>query len=253
MPRTQTFSGRARSAFSRPVRPTLHRGVWLTPVASAGKKPSGEVEHRPMTASEERANCLSHGVGTVAAIVAAPGLLGSVLDRGDPVALAGVSLFALFTVILYACSAIMHGYPEGRTKKWLEVADHAVIFLMIAGTYTPLSLVVLGGGVGLGLLAAVWVVAVYGFARTVAAGIERPYRAGLLYVAMGWMAVLVAPALIERMPGPGLLLIVAGGLAYSGGYWFYQARWMRYHHLVWHTMVMLGTALHYAAIWLYAA
>jgi hemolysin III len=203
-----------------------------------------------MTAAEERANCISHAIGLLAVLAAAPAILATAWSHGEPAVLAGVAVFALAAVLVYGCSSTMHGLPAGRVKNWLEVADHSVIFLMIAGTYTPLTLLVLPDWRGWALLAGVWGVAAYGITRTLAGGVRKPYKGGLLYVAMGWMVLLVAPVMFSRMSTQVVVLVAAGGLAYTGGFWFYRARWIMHHHLVWHLFVMLGTGLHYAAVWL---
>jgi hemolysin III len=153
-------------------------------------------------------------------------------------------------VLVYLASTLHHGLPAGRGKRLLEVIDRAAIYLLIAGTYTPFTLGVLRGAWGWLLLAAVWSMAAYGVVRTIVAGTERPYQGTKLYLAMGWLIVLVIGPVIERMHPTGLSLIVAGGVAYTVGVVFYAANQIKFHHLVWHLFVIMGSACHVlAALW----
>jgi len=161
-------------------------------------------------------------------------------------------VFAVTTALLYFSSSTHHWLKAGRAKDLFEVLDHAAIFLMIAGTYTPFCLGVLWGPWGWVLMALVWPVALFGVWLKTTRGLQPARFTIPLYVIMGWLMVIAYPALRAHMPQAGQALILAGGLAYMGGLVFYVARRVPYHHLAWHLAVLAGTALHYIAVLRYA-
>lgn len=182
------------------------------------------------------------------ALACLPLLASDALDRRDAASISAALVFGPITVMLYAASTMLHSVPPGRWQKLFTYLDHSAIFLMIAGTYTPFTLGVLRGRVGWSLLIAVWGLAAYGIVRT----LTGPGRPKFLYLAMGWIVLLAAGPLIQRMSLPGLALVVAGGVAYTTGFAFYQARGLPYSHLIWHLFVLLGTACHFLAVRGYA-
>ena len=206
---------------------------------------------RVWSAGEELAHSLSHGVGFVAALVGAWFLVSAAIDHGGVARIAGASVFAGTCILLYHASSTHHGLRAGRAKDRYETLDHIAILLLIAGTYTPFTVGVLRGPWGWGLLAAVWLLAMVGVCLRLSKTLNGPRTTISLYVAMGWL-LLAAKPLWERMPGPGLALLLLGGLAYTGGLIFYVARHIRYHHLVWHCFVLMGTTCHYFAVLWYA-
>ncbi|QDV37722.1 PAQR family membrane homeostasis protein TrhA [Tautonia plasticadhaerens] len=209
---------------------------------------------RPWTRGEELANAVSHGLGLAAAAAVTPMLVLGAWQMGGPLAASAAAVFGGAMVLVYLASTLHHGVPRGRAKDVLEVVDKAAIYVLIAGTYTPFTLGVLRGTWGWMLMAAVWALAAYGVFRTVAGGTERPYQGTRLYLAMGWLVVLVIGPVMERMHPTGLSLIVAGGVAYTVGVAFYVANRMKYHHLIWHLCVIAGSACHVmAALWYAAA
>lgn len=215
---------------------------------------SHDPKWRPWTREEELANAVSHGVGFVGALAAAPVLIIGAWQVGGGTAAASAAIFGGSMMLVYLASTLHHGMPKGRAKDILEVIDKSAIYVLIAGTYTPFTLGVLRGTYGWLLLAAVWVLALYGVVRTVAGGTERPYKGTLLYLAMGWLVVLVFGPVMERMHPTGLALIVAGGVAYTVGVAFYVANRMKFHHLIWHLFVIMGSTCHVlAALWYAAA
>lgn len=211
-------------------------------------------DHRLQTRGEELANSLSHGAGLVAALVGAPFLIVHAARIGQAAFLVGVIIFAATTILLYLGSTIYHALPAGRAKRVFRVIEHSAIFLLIAGTYTPIMLGVLYGAWGWSMFGVVWGIALVGvslklFAPALDAKLSTP-----LYLAMGWVVVVVAQPLISRMPTPGLLLLLAGGLSYTVGVFFFATdSRLRYGHFVWHLFVLGGTACHYFAIFFYAA
>ena len=165
---------------------------------------------------------------------------------------ARVGVFGLTILLVYLASTLFHALPDGRAKRVFEVLDNAAVFLLIAGTYTPLTLGLLRGVWGLSLFAVVWTLAAAGVVLTAVGDLRYPVISASLCLGMGWLCLIALRPLARTMPLPGLLLILAGGLAYTAGLAFWAARRLRYHHLVWHLFVLLGTGCHFLAILWYA-
>jgi len=209
---------------------------------------------RVQSRGEEIANSLSHGFGLIAALVATPFLIEHAVRRGDAAFIVGASVFAATMVLLYLASTLYHALPVGRAKGVFRVIEHSAIFLLIAGTYTPFTLGVLRGTWGWALLGLVWGIAVTGVVLKALNRLTHPILTTSLYLLMGWLIVIAAEPLSERVPASGLLWLVAGGLAYTIGVIFFalDSR-LRYGHFIWHLFVMGGTACHYFAVLGYAA
>ena len=203
-------------------------------------------------AKEELANCLSHGVGALFALAATPILIVGAATRGTPADIVGASVFGASMILLYLASTWYHAAPEGPLKRRLRRVDHAAIYVLIAGTYTPFTLGVLGGAWGWSLFGIVWGAAAIGVSHKLAAGVRYPRLSTVLYLLMGWLVVIAIRPLVDAVPLAGLAWLVAGGLAYTGGVAFYVAR-RPYSHLVWHLFVLTGTACHFFAVLWYAA
>jgi len=209
---------------------------------------------RMQSRGEELANSLSHGLGLIAALVATPFLVLQAVRQGDAAFMVGASVFAATMVLLYLASTLYHALPVGRAKRVFRVIEHSAIFLLIAGTYTPFTLGVLRGTWGWSLLGVVWGIAVAGVVLKALNRLTHPILTTSLYLLMGWLIVIAAEPLSERVPPAGLLWLVAGGLAYTIGVFFFalDSR-LRYGHFIWHLFVMAGTACHYFAVLWYAA
>lgn len=208
---------------------------------------------RPQSKNEEMANSLSHGLGLVAAIVGTPFLIIHAARFGDAAFIVGASIFAATMLMLYLGSTIYHALPTGKAKHVFRVIEHAAIFLLIAGTYTPFTLGVLRGAWGWTLFGLVWGLAAVGVAMQTFSRISHPVISTGLYLLMGWLIVIAVEPLSARVPASGLLWLAAGGLAYTIGVGFFtfDAR-LRYGHFIWHLFVMMGTGFHYFAVLGYA-
>ena len=172
---------------------------------------------------ERLANSLSHGVGFMCAVAATPILIISAVNRGSATNVVGSSIFGATMVVLYLASTWYHAVPEGRLKNRLHRLDHAAIYLLIAGTYTPFTLGVLGGAWGWALFGIVWGAAAVGVCDKLIAGIRHPKLSTALYLIMGWAVLIVIRPLVLSMPPQGVAWLVAGGLSYSAGVVFYTA------------------------------
>jgi hemolysin III len=209
-------------------------------------------EERYQTLGEEIANSVSSGVALLAILCGIPFLLGSAIHHG-PLNLAGVTIFATSMVLLYLASTIYHALPRTRIKRLFRLFDHSAIYLLIAGTYTPFAVGPLRSPLGWILLGAVWCLAVAGIGFRALAGLRHRWVSICLYIGMGWMAVFAVRAFWVHVPLPGLILLAAGGLAYTGGVAFYLAKHIRYGHFIWHLFVAAGTACHFCAVLWYAS
>ena len=206
---------------------------------------------REPSLGEEIANCVSHGVGLVAALAATPFLV-LAARPGGATAIVGASVFAGTVIVLYLASTLYHALPKNKAKHVFRVIDHSAIFLLIAGTYTPFTLGVLRGAWGWVLFGIVWGLAVIGVTLKSVGGIRYPRLSTMLYVGMGWLALIAIRPLWLHVPLAGWLWLIAGGLAYTAGIAFYAAERLRYGHFVWHVFVLMGTACHFFAVLWYA-
>lgn len=210
------------------------------------------LDERPQTLGEEIANSISHGVGLVAAIAAFPFVVMAAAARGSTSGIIAASIFATTMVLLYLSSTIFHALPEGRAKRVFQVLDHAAIFLLIAGTYTPFTLGVLHGVWGWTLFGIVWSVAAVGIVLKSIGGVRYNTISTWAYLAMGWVVVIAAERLWTLMPAWGLFWLFAGGLAYTLGAVFFLLERIRYFHFAWHLFVVTGTACHVVAVMAYS-
>ena len=202
---------------------------------------------------EEVANSLTHGLGLLLASAGLAVLVVTSSRSGAARTVVGCVVFGAALVALYATSTLYHAAQGPRAKRVLRALDHSAIFLLIAGTYTPFTLVSLRGPWGWSLFGVVWGLAVAGITLRLALRRRPTALFVALYLAMGWSAVVAAKPLLAAVPPGAIVLLAVGGLAYSGGVAFYLWRRLPYHHAVWHAFVLAGSAFHYAAVLRYVA
>lgn len=206
------------------------------------------LRNRIQSVGEEIANAISHGVGMLAAIAITPFLIIKAIPLGAG-AVTGAAIFGATMIILYASSAIYHSLPHSRAKKIFQILDHAAIFLLIAGTYTPFTLSVLQGAWGWTLFGLIWGLAVVGVIMKVIHTDGTSKLSIALYLAMGWLAVFAVRPLYYSMPAWGLFWILAGGIMYSAGVAFFAYDHKgKYNHFIWHLFVLAGTTCHVIAV-----
>jgi hemolysin III len=196
----------------------------------------------------ERFNSISHLVGASLALVGGAVLVTLSAIEGDTAKIASYSVYAATLFVLYLASTLYHSFP-GRVKPFFRVVDHQAIYLLIAGTYTPIAVVVLKSVGGYWLLGAVWAMAVFGMVL-VAVRRKGP-RIGslLLYLAMGWFCLLAMESLVVLLPPESLVLLIVGGAFYTSGVVFYVLdSWYPWCHGIWHLFVLAGSISHYFAI-----
>ena len=211
---------------------------------------ASEKVKRPQTRGEEIANTVSHGLGAVLAAAGAVPLAVRGILSGSAKAGFSLTAYGISLVLLYTASAVYHAVQNPEVKRRLRIMDHCSIFVLILGTYVPMSLLVVGGRTGWMLFLTNTTLAVIGITLN-AIDLKRFDRVSLaLYALMGWLIVAALRAIVQALPPLGLGLLVAGGVAYTVGILFYKSQ-RRYMHFVWHLFVLAGSALQYACIALY--
>jgi len=197
------------------------------------------------------ANSATHGAGFLLSVAALVLMVAAAAGQGSPLGVVCASVFGSSLVLLYAASTLLHAMPEGPVKLLFEHLDLSAIFVLIAGTYTPFTLLVLRGALGWSLFGVVWGLAVLGIVLAALFSERFDRVAAYIYLAMGWIVVTAIYPLAHALGGPGLSLLVAGGLFYSVGVVFFLwHRWL-YHHAIWHIFVMLGSLCHFLAVLLF--
>jgi len=203
----------------------------------------------PTTIGEEVANAVTAGAGAALSIVGLALLVSRAVDTGDPWRIFSFTIFGVTMVLLYVVSTLYHSLYHTRARRLFKVLDHAFIYLLIAGTYTPFMLVHLRGPWGWSMFGALWALAIAGVVFKIAYTDRFRRASTLLYLALGWLGVIAAKPLISAVPSSALLWLLAGGAVYSLGTLFYVWRGQRYHHAIWHLFVLGGTGCHYVAIY----
>lgn len=200
---------------------------------------------------EEIANAITHGIGAVFSIAALTLLVVFASLNGSAVHVVSTTIFGSTMLLLYLSSTLVHSFPEGKVKDLFEIFDHTSIYLFIAGTYTPFTLTILEGPLGWTLFGIVWGIALAGTLFKAFFTKKFVYLSTIFYIAMGWIIVIAWKPLAAALPLGGILLLIAGGLAYTLGTIFYVWRGFKYHHMVWHLFVLVGSVCHFLTILFY--
>ena len=212
--------------------------------------PPSNRSHLRETPREELANSLTHGLGIALSIVALVFMVFAA--KGDPVRLTSVSIFGTTLILLYSSSTLYHSLSGHRAKAFFRWLDHACIYLLIAGSYTPLTLVTLSGPRGWTLLGVVWFLALTGvIVKAVFTRRKDHWISTLLYVAMGWLVLLVMGPMTKVLPSAGIWWLVAGGCSYTFGTLFYAWKKLPFNHAIWHLFVLGGSTCHVIAVVVY--
>lgn len=199
---------------------------------------------------EEVASLVTHGVGVVFSIVALVIML--LLSAGDALKLISAAVFGTSLVLLYSSSTLYHFFTSPQWKARFQALDHACIYLLIAGSYTPIALITLKGAWGWSLFGAVWAMALGGvLMKTLWQGQKDHWISTALYLLMGWLIVFAFGPLLRAMPAAGIGWLVAGGLAYSLGVVFFAWRRLPFNHAIWHLFVLGGSVCHVLAVCLF--
>jgi len=200
---------------------------------------------------EEVWHAITHGLGLVLSIIGLTVLVAYATLGGSLLAVISAAIFGTTLIIMYGSSTLYHAITHTRVKQIFQQFDHASIYILIAGTYTPITLISLGGVWGWSIFSVVWGAAIIGIYLKFAYPGRFEKVSLVLYLLMGWMIVIALDPLMETMPSGGLWLLLAGGLSYTGGVVFYVVDRIPYNHAIWHLFVLGGSILHYFMTLLY--
>lgn len=203
------------------------------------------------TLGEEIFNSVSHGIGSALSIAACVLLIVAGAKSGSALKVVCASIYGACLIILFTMSTLYHAISAPRAKKVFRVFDHVSIFILIAGSYTPISLVSIGGWIGWTMFGVVWGMAILGIVLN-SINIEKfKVFSMIAYIVMGWCCVVAIKPVIAALSAPALILLVAGGIAYTLGIAFYAMTKIKYMHSIWHLFVLAGAILQYFCIQLY--
>lgn len=202
--------------------------------------------------AEELLHALSHGLGALLGITALIVMLTVSLPLQDGWYIASSIIYGSSLILLYSSSTLYHAVSEAVLKRRLRQLDHAAIFILIAGTYTPFLLINLRDSWGFVLFAVIWLIALTGVIIELATGLKYKKLSLSLYLGMGWLVIVAIEPMLRYVDTPGLLLLLAGGLSYSFGVIFYVWKGLFLHHLIWHLFVLAGSVLHFFAVYYFA-
>ncbi|MEE8433872.1 MAG: hemolysin III family protein [bacterium] len=205
------------------------------------------------TVLEDTVSSLIQGFGLVCALGGVPLLIVLASLNAGAMVIVGVSVYGASLVILYASSCLYHGVQKKTLKEGLKLMDHSAIYLLIAGTYTPLTLGPLNGPWGWSLLGVVWGLAVVGILGKMTGILDSNRRSIPLYLLLGWVSLVAVPPMVKVMPMGGLMLVLTGGISYTLGVVFFVMDRMPFNTAIWHLFVMGGAVTHYFAILFYVA
>lgn len=198
---------------------------------------------------EELANVITHGVGVLASIAGGALLVVLAALSGDPWRIVGTALFVASLILLYTASTLYHASSTPAARRRLKVFDHAAIYVLIAGSYTPFLLNGMRGGWGWSMFGVIWGLAIAGVVFKLFFTGRFRLLSTAIYLLMGWLVLIAIVPLVRALPGVTLALLAAGGLAYTAGTPFYHTTRLRRGHAVWHVFVLAGSVCHALAVW----
>lgn len=209
---------------------------------------SQKSEYRTLTLGEEIVNSITHGIGTLLSIAALVILTAVAVNKGNTWHVVSFSIFGASMFLLYLSSTLYHSFTKKKLKHIFARFDHAAIFLLIAGTYTPFVLTVLRGPLGWTLFGIIWGLAIAGIViRSIYLTRFRKLMVGI-YIGMGWMFLIVIVPMIKNLPSASLMFLLIGGICYSVGVIFYAWRNLKYGHGIWHLFVLAGSTTHFFSV-----
>lgn len=201
--------------------------------------------------AEEILHSISHGIGAILAVLALVLMLNIANQSQDSWQLASSIIYGASLILLYSSSTLYHAIPYANIKRRLRQLDHAAIFILIAGTYTPFTLINLRGNWGIPLFSLIWLVALCGVIIELATGLKYKKLSLSLYLGMGWLVIIAIQPMLTYVDTKGLILLLAGGVTYSLGVVFYIWKSLFMHHAIWHLFVLGGSVLHFLAVYFY--
>ena len=203
---------------------------------------------RPYSTCEEIANSVTHGLGVIFAVGALTSLLVLASYFGTTTHIVSYLLYGIALIALYTASTLYHALPQARAKRFFKVCDHAAIYLLIAGTYTPFLLLHLSGGIKWISISAIWTIAMVGVIFKLFFTGKFKGLSTALYIAMGWMIIFIADYFNPTLNQSAMNWLIIGGVTYTLGTVLYMLKQYRYTHAIWHGFVLLGSIFHFVAI-----
>ena len=204
---------------------------------------------RLQSLGEELVNAITHGLGALLGIAGLVLLVYRAAVYGETVNVVSVTIFGVSMILLYLVSCLYHALPQSKGKRVFQVLDHCSIFILIVGSYTPICLVTVGGKLGLTVFAVNAACGLLGILLN-AISFQRWKRLSqVLYLVMGWMGVMIFPAILRNMSRLGFALLLLGGISYTVGVIFYRQKEKKYRHGIWHVFVLLGTVLQFFTVY----
>ncbi|KNF10087.1 channel protein, hemolysin III family [Gottschalkia purinilytica] len=197
---------------------------------------------------EEITNAISHGVGLCLAIAALVILVVFANKFGSVWHIVSFSIYGSTLILLYLFSTLYHSFPDGKVKSIFKVFDHSAIYLLIAGTYTPLTLTALRGKIGWTLFGIVWAIAIAGIIFKILWIKKFKALSTILYIAMGWLVIFAIKPLFQTLNTTSMVFLVVGGVLYTVGTIFYSGKKIKYNHAIWHFFVLAGSACHFFTV-----
>ena len=223
--------------------------ILKVPLSSASSNLFGMRTAEAYSRTEEIAHSFTAAVGVVAMLLGIPWMVWKAAENGGAWRVIGALAFGLGALMMFATSTLYHAARRPTMKAWLRRLDHSAIYLLIAGTYTPLTIGVIGGALGWTLLIIVWSLAVLGVVAKLSGSLLRiPLLSTVLYLVIGWIGVVAFRQLWYNLTPAQFGWMVAGGLCYTGGVPFYLWKRRSFAHVVWHLFVLAGVACHFVAI-----
>ena len=198
---------------------------------------------------EELANFISHAAGGVLSVAALVILIIRAVSLGNTLDIVSFAIFGTALVLMYTTSSIFHALKWNKAKEVFEILDHSVIYVLIASTYTPFLLIIVGGKEGITLLVIEWLICILGIVFKSFFVQKFVVFSTLLYIIMGWLVVFVWNDLLANISNISLFFLILGGILYTIGTLFYMWRLFKYHHLVWHIFVIFGSIAHFFAVY----
>lgn len=206
---------------------------------------------KDFTTGEEIANAVTHGLGLLLGIAALVIVSVKGARSHNPLYIVSMIIYAVSTIILYASSMFYHAFKNGKAKNVFERLDHLSIYILIAGSYTPICLIAIGGIKGIAICSIQWLLAIIGIVFK-AIWIDRFVKIHvLIYLLMGWMITFFISSIFKAISPSGFYLLLTGGIAYSAGVLFYVFSWFKYHHFIWHLFVLAGSIFTFFSIYLF--
>jgi hemolysin III len=209
------------------------------------------LETHTFNKKEEVANATTHGIGLLLSVIGSTILIVFSSLYGSTTHIVTFSIYGISMVILFTSSTLLHALPRGKAKDVFEVLDHSSIYLFIAGSYTPLTLIVVQGVLGWVIFGLVWGIAIFGIIFKYFFVKQYIFASTALYIVMGWLIIFAISDILTNVPTKGVILLVVGGLTYTIGSIFYVWRLFPFHHAVWHVFVLIGSIVHFLVVLLY--